>query len=219
MNRRYAVILSGCGAKDGSEIHEAVMALYAIKENGNDYAVFAPDIEQKEVVNHLNDKVTTEKRNVLVESARIARGSIRPLGELAVDQFDVLLFPGGFGAAKNLFDFAFKYTDFTVLPAVEQVARAFYAAGKPIGAMCIAPVMMAKIFSAEKAEITLGAKGDLANDIEAKFGVTVVEADYEEAVVDAANRIVTTPAYMYGDATIVNIARGALNMVRELDRL
>ena len=139
-----AVVLAGCGVYDGAEINEAVLTLLALEQQGADYQCFAPDIEQMHVVNHLTGEVMAgEKRNVLVEAARIARGNIKPVTEARVDQFDALLVPGGFGAAKNLSDFAVKGAAMTVQPDFLKFAQAMHTAGKPIGLICIAPTMAA----------------------------------------------------------------------------
>ena len=219
MNKKYAVILSGCGAKDGAEIHESVAALIAISKAGNQYTIFAPNINQQHVINHSTDAVQDETRNVLVEVNRIARGEAKSLEELDVEQFDGLVIPGGFGAAKNLFDFAFKGFDFSVLPLFEEKVRAFHTKGKPIAAMCISPVAIAKIFSIEKVEVTFGADSPMCKEAEDKFGVKITPATRNGVVIDQLNKIVTTPSYMYGDSTIADIASGAENLIAELDRL
>ncbi|HSV29987.1 MAG TPA: isoprenoid biosynthesis glyoxalase ElbB, partial [Candidatus Omnitrophota bacterium] len=132
----FAVVLSGCGVFDGSEIHEAVLTLLAIDRAGGGYQCFAPDIAQRDVVNHLTQQQMAESRNVLVEAARIARGRIKPLSAFDASQFDVLIFPGGFGAAKNLSSFAVDGPDCSVDPEVERAVKAMAAAKKPIGALC-----------------------------------------------------------------------------------
>ncbi|HQB78074.1 MAG TPA: isoprenoid biosynthesis glyoxalase ElbB, partial [Tenuifilaceae bacterium] len=133
--KRFAVVLSGCGVYDGAEIHEATMALYAIARNGGVYQVFAPDMEQHHVINHLTGEEMPEKRNVLVESARIARGNAKPLSELRTEEFDALIFPGGFGAAKNLSTWAFDGPLAKINPDVERVIADMHKAKKPIGAL------------------------------------------------------------------------------------
>lgn len=219
MNKNYAVILSGCGAKDGSEIQEAVTALLAIAKAGNKYTVFAPDINQHHVVNHIDDTEMNETRNVMVESARISRGVIEELSTLDISKYDGLVLPGGFGAAKNLFDFAFNYTNFSIFPLFESIVKGFHDAKKPIGAMCISPVMIAKTFGDKGVEITLGDNPELAKDISDKFGAKVSVVGRDGVSVDAKNKIVTTACYMYGDSSIVDIALGAENMIAELDKM
>lgn len=211
--KKFAVVLSGCGAMDGSEIHESTLLLYAISKAGASYEIFAPDREQYDVVNFIEARPMEEKRNVLVESARIARGKIRELSELVASDFDALFIPGGFGAAKNLFTFAYKGLDFTVEKDIEAVILNFHNAKKPIGAMCIAPMMLAKVLSSYGVEITLGPADNLGCSVEDLFGVRVLVAEKDGVVVDAKNRVVTTPAYMYGDNTIANVGIGAENMV------
>ena len=210
--KKFAVILSGCGVFDGSEIHEATLTLLAIKKAGHDYQVFAPDINQYHVINHLKGEVVDEQRNVLVESARIARGQAKPLGEFSVNNFDAVVFPGGFGVAKNLCDYAFKGADCTVMPEVEKLIKDMHAAGKLIGAMCIAPVLLACIF--DDVELTVGIAGTDAENIE-KMGAKHIVTSHGDVVVDRANKIYTTPCYML-DATITQIAEGAENLIGEM---
>ncbi len=208
--KKFAVILSGSGVFDGSEIHEATMTLYAIMKNGGVYEIFAPDIEQHHVINHITGKEMPEKRNVLVESARIARGKIRELSEYKADDFDALIFPGGFGVAKNLSDFAFKGAGQMVLPEVERVIKETVTAGKPIGALCISPVIVAKVL--EGVEVTIGSDKATAEAIEA-MGSHHKQTAHGEVVLDPKYKVATTPCYML-DATILHIADGANNVVK-----
>ena len=143
--KKIAVVLSGCGVYDGAEIHEAVLTLYAIAVNGAAYEIFAPDIDQHHVVNHLAGSEMNESRNVLVESARIARGNIKALSEFNGKDFDAIIFPGGFGAAKNLSTFAFDGSNCQVNSDVEAAIKEMISLGKPVGALCIAPVILARI--------------------------------------------------------------------------
>lgn len=212
---KFAVILAGCGAKDGSEIHEATLALYAIAANGGAYEVFAPDIPQYEVVNHLTGEPEKSRiRNVLTESARIARGNIRPLSQLHVKEFDALLFPGGFGAAKNLFSYGYQGMNFSVRPDVEAVVAEAHQSGKVIGAMCIAPVMIAKLLGRYGVTVTVGPARELAEALHRQFGAKVEQAAPDGITLDRDNKVVTTPAYMYGDSTIDRIGAGADALVK-----
>lgn len=210
--KKFAVVLSGCGVFDGAEIHEATMTLYAIMKEGGTYEIFAPDIEQHHVVNHITGEEMNEKRNVLVESARIARGKIRALNEYNADDFDALMYPGGFGVAKNLSNFAFEGANCYVNPEVEKSVLDTVKAGKPIGALCISPAIMAKIL--EGAEVTIGNDKGTAEAIE-KMGSTHKTTTHGEVVVDEAFKLVTTPCYML-DATILDIADGAINVVKTI---
>jgi enhancing lycopene biosynthesis protein 2 len=210
--KKFAVVLAGCGVYDGAEIHEAVMTLYAIDRIGSSYQVFAPDVMQYHVINHLLGKPTEEKRNVLVEAARIARGRIKPLSEFKAGDFDILIFPGGFGAAKNLCTFAFDGPDCKVNPDVESSIQAMHKAGKPIGALCIAPVVLAKVLGNVK--LTIGQDAGTAAAIE-KLGATHEPTQHREVVVDKANKLVTSPCYML-DASITDIAEGARLAVEAL---
>jgi len=209
---KFAIILSGCGVFDGAEIHESTMTMLAITRNGCTYDIFAPDVRQHHVINHLNGKEMDEKRNVLIEAARIARGKIKPLTEYRAEDYDALILPGGFGVAKNLCTYAFDGTDFSVDKVVEKVLKSTHAAGKPIGALCISPVLLAGVF--DGIDVTIGKDKGTANDIE-KLGAVHVEAGPGEIVVDNANRIVTTPAYML-DSNIADIYDGAENIVKAI---
>ena len=192
---KVAVVLAGCGVYDGSEINEAVLTLLCLEQQGASYQCFAPDVEQMHVVNHLTgEPAEGESRNVLVEAARIARGNIKDLAEVAVEEFDALLVPGGFGAAKNLSNFSVAGAGIEVQPDFLQVARAFHDSGKPIGLICIAPVMAAAICG-EGTRCTIGNDADTAAAINA-MGGEHLECPVSEARVDAKHKMVTTPAYM-----------------------
>jgi len=210
--KKFAVVLSGCGVFDGAEIHEATLTLLAIAQQGATYDIFAPDINQYHVINHLTHKEMPEKRNVLVESARIARGDIQPLRQFNAADFDAIIFPGGFGAAKNLSTVAFDGADAKVNPDVEAAVKAMHKAGKPIGALCIAPAVIAKILNG--VEVTIGNDPGTISAIK-KMGGTHIETTHGEVVVDKKNKIFTTPCYML-DATIVDIYKGAVNVVNEI---
>ena len=208
--KKIAVILSGNGVYDGAEIHEATMSLYAIMEQGGEYKIFAPDIEQYHVVNHLNGEEMNEKRNVLIESARIARGQIEPLSALKIDEFDALIMPGGFGVAKNLSDFAIKGTDCSVLPDVENIIKKMVESKKPIGALCISPAIIARVL--ENVKVTIGNDKGTIEAIESMGGEHEITT-HGEVVIDHKYKIATTPCYML-DATVLDIANGAKNVVK-----
>jgi len=192
---KVAVVLAGCGVYDGAEINEAVLSLLALEQQGAQYQCFAPDMAQLHVVNHLTgEPVAGETRNVLVEAARIARGNIRALGEARAADFDALLVPGGYGAAKNLCDFAVAGQDMAVNPEFLALAQDFHRAGKPIGLICIAPVMAAAICG-EGTQCTVGSDAATAAAIEA-MGGRHLQCPVSEARVDTARKLVTTPAYM-----------------------
>lgn len=196
MIKKIAVVLSGCGVYDGSEIHEAVLTMLALDRAGAEIVCAAPDVEQAHVVNHrTGDVAAGEKRNVLVESARIARGKIVDLRELHAGDIDAAIFPGGFGAAKNLSDYAFKGAAMTVRPEVERFIREVHAAKKPLGFVCIAPVLAAKLLGGEQPTLTIGTDAATAGDLEA-CGARHRNTRVDEVVVDDARRVVTTAAYM-----------------------
>ncbi len=192
---RVAVVLAGCGVYDGAEINEAVLSLLCLEQQGASYECFAPDIQQMHVINHLTgEPAEGESRNVLVEAARIARGNIRDIREAAASDFDALLVPGGFGAAKNLSNFAVAGAGMDVQPDFLQLARAFHESGKPIGLVCIAPVMAAAICG-EGVRCTIGNDADTAAAIGA-MGGEHLQCPVSEARVDTERKLVTTPAYM-----------------------
>ncbi len=196
--KQIGVILSGCGVNDGSEIQEVVLTLLSLDNAGAHAVCFAPDIGQLNVINHLTGEVADgERRNVLVESARIARGNITDLKQIDPSNLDALIIPGGFGAAKNLGDYAIRGSAFEIIPEVAQAILAFHSAGKPIGFMCIAPVIAAKLFGSEKVELTIGNDRDTAADIEA-LGARHIDAGVRDIVVSSRGKIVSTPAYMLG---------------------
>lgn len=212
---RIAVVLSGCGVYDGAEIHEAVLTLLAISRAGAEAVCFAPDVAQMHVVNHLTGQPSGESRNVLVESARIARGHIASLAEFKAAEVDAIVFPGGFGAAKNLCSFAVDGPACTVEPSVEAAIKAMRAANKPIGALCIAPALLARVLG--QGEVTIGDDAGTAQAIEA-MGAKHKTAGHGQAVVDAGLKVVTSPCYML-DASVAQIADGAEAVVKELIRL
>lgn len=211
--KRIAIVLSGCGVFDGSEIHEATMTMLAIDQLGGTYSIFAPDKPQAHVINHLKGEATEESRNVLVEAARIARGKIKPLDQLNVSEFDALAIPGGYGVAKNLSDYAFKGENFTVDPGFEKVIKAFHEAGKPIAALCIAPVVIAKVIG-QGVKVTIGSDKNTADHI-LKVGAEHIETDTTGVIVDKTQKIVTTPCYMLA-SRISEVYEGAYKAMKEL---
>jgi len=210
--KKIAVILSGCGVYDGAEIHEATLSLLAITRAGAAYQCFAPDMEQAHVINHLTGEEMHEKRNVLVEAARIARGNIHSLKEFNAKDYDAILFPGGFGAAKNLCTFAFDGTDCRVNPDVENAIKAAAGEKKPIGALCISPVLITKILG--NVEVTIGQDAETASAIQNLGGVHR-PAGHGEIVIDKLNKVVTTPCYML-DSTIDHIANETEKVVKAI---
>jgi len=199
MAKRVAVLLSGCGVYDGSEIHEATFTLLALDQAGAEYQCCAPDKSQSEVINHVKGEPANEQRNVLVESARIARGKIVPVTEIKAADFDAIILPGGFGAAKNLCTYAKDGSSMTVDPQVATVLQDFHKAGKAIAAVCIAPVVLASVFgkSDPKVTLTIGTDAGTAGDIET-MGATHHDCPVTEFVIDEKNKVITSPAYMLG---------------------
>jgi len=211
-NYKFAVVLSGNGVFDGAEIHEATLTMYAIMKHESEYQVFAPDINQHHVINHITGEEMQETRNVLIESARIARGNIKPLSKFNANDFDAIIFPGGFGVAKNLSTFAFDGVDCKVNNEVERAIKDMVKAKKPIGALCISPVVVAKVLG--DVELTIGQDKDTANAVE-QMGARHKTTNHGDVVVDTKYKVATTPCYML-DATIVDIANGADNVIKAM---
>lgn len=214
---RIGVLLSGCGVFDGSEIHEAVVTLLELDRAGAEIICMAPNMNQYHVINHLTQEVMPETRNVLVESARIARGQIKDVRDVSASDIDGLIIPGGFGAAKNLCDFAFKGPEATVHPDVERLLKELVEAKKPIGAVCIAPALIAKALGVRKPEVTIGSDQNTAKAIEAMGGIHFT-CPVDDVHVDKKNKIVTTPAYMLGPS-IRHVAEGIRKLVLEVLKL
>ncbi|WP_417915501.1 isoprenoid biosynthesis glyoxalase ElbB [Candidatus Electronema sp. JM] len=211
-NKKIAVILAGCGHRDGAEIHEATLTLWAVHKNGAEYQCFAPNVTQHHVLNHLTGEEMPEQRNVLIEAARIARGRIKDLAQFNAADFDALVIPGGVGAAKNLCTYAFDGPDCAVNPDVARAIKAMHAAGKPIGALCIAPVILAKVLGS--VTVTAGQDAETAANI-AKMGGSHAPTLHGEIAVDRANKIVTTPCYML-DSRVDQIGAGADKLIQAL---
>ncbi|MBL3522725.1 isoprenoid biosynthesis glyoxalase ElbB [Serratia plymuthica] len=192
--KNVGVVLSGCGVYDGAEIHEAVLTLLALDRAGAQAVCFAPDKSQLHVINHLTGDEMPEERNVLVESARIARGKIRPLSQADAGQLDALIVPGGFGAAKNLSSFASEGAECWIDKDLAKLTQQMHKANKPIGFMCIAPALLPKLLD-QQVRLTIGNDPDLGEVIDAMGGEPVI-CPVDDIVVDIENKVVTTPAYM-----------------------
>ena len=210
--KNFAVILSGCGHRDGVEIHEATLTLWAIHKNGAEFQCYAPDIKQHHVLNHITGQEMEEERNVLIESARVARGKITALSAFSADAADGLVLPGGFGAAKNLSSYAFDGPECTVNSDVTKAIKAMHAAGKPIGALCIAPVILAKVLG--DVTLTIGQDRATADNL-AAMGARHVPTQQGEIAIDRQRKIVTTPCYML-NSRVDQIADGADHLVRAM---
>ncbi|VVN32102.1 isoprenoid biosynthesis glyoxalase ElbB [Pseudomonas fluorescens] len=213
MSKKVAVILSGCGVYDGAEIHESVITLLRLDQRGAQVQCFAPDITQLHVINHLTGEEMPESRNVLVESARIARGKIKDIRDADVEEFDALIVPGGFGAAKNLSNFATEGAGCTVQPEVLALAEAFAEAGKPVGLICISPALAAKIYG-PGVTCTIGNDADTAAAMN-KMGATHADCAVTEIVEDKARKLVSTPAYMLAQS----ISEAASGINKLVDRV
>ena len=211
--KKVAVILAGCGTMDGSEINETVTLLLALDQHNIEYQAFAPDAFQAEVYDHATGKHANERRNMMVEAARIVRGNILPMNKFNADDFDALFFPGGSGAAKNIFSYAYDGINFKVNKEVEKAIRVIHAQGKPIGAMCIAPLMVAKVLG--NVNVTMGS----GNCRQAKelpmIGCKHTETSHGGVAIDKENKIYSTPCFML-DATLKDVYQGAWNLVEAM---
>ncbi|CAI2016172.1 Sigma cross-reacting protein 27A [Serratia fonticola] len=213
--KQVAVVLSGCGVYDGAEIHEAVLTLLALDRAGAQAVCFAPDKAQLHVINHLSGEEMPESRNVLQESARIARGKIQALSQVDAEQLDALIVPGGFGAAKNLSSFATQGAECSVDPDLSKLILEMHKRNKPMGFMCIAPTLLPKVFD-QPLRLTIGNDPDLGEVIDAMGGEPVI-CPVDDIVVDIDNKVVTTPAYMLAQS-IGEAAQGIDKLVsRVLD--
>ncbi|TDO06095.1 MULTISPECIES: isoprenoid biosynthesis glyoxalase ElbB [Halomonas] len=217
MSKQVAVILSGCGVQDGAEIYETTLALLRLDQLGLGYRCFAPDIEQYHVVDHRRGEVVEgERRNVLTESARLARGEISPLDELDADDFDAVILPGGFGVAKNLSDFASAGAGMQVIDTLTEALAGFHEARKPIGLICLSAVLVPRLLDPGIA-VTVGHDPGVAGAISAMGGLHR-SCGVEDIVVDFENRVVTTPAYMLA-TRISEAATGIFKLVDRIDEL
>jgi enhancing lycopene biosynthesis protein 2 len=214
--KQVGVILAGCGFLDGAEIYESVLTLLNLDRQGVRYQCLAPDSQQMHVVNHLTGEPTDEKRSVLVEAARLARGSIKPLDNSWIGKLDAFIFPGGFGAAKNYCDYAVKGDDCSMNPLVESFMNACVESKKPVGVICIAPLVFARALKGSNIHptLTIGDSKDAAASVE-KFGSKHKNCPVTEIVIDHENRIVSTPAYMY-NTHIADVAQGIEKLVNQV---
>lgn len=211
--KKIAVILSGSGVFDGAEIHESVLALHAIEKQGASWHCFAPNIEQLHVINHITGEEMAETRNVLTEAARIARGNIEDVAKLNAEEFDALLLPGGFGAAKNLTDFAVNGAECSINTHVASACRAFAQARKPAGYLCIAPAIIPMIYDN-------GVKGTIGNDDATAsafnaLGGEHITCEVDDIVFDEEHKVLSTPAYMLA-CNISQAASGIAKLVSKL---
>ena len=210
---KIGVVLSGCGVNDGSEIHEAVITMLELDKAGAEMILMAPNIDQLHVINHATGEEMDDSRNVLIESARIARGNIEDIAVVTSDNIDALILPGGFGVAKNLSDYAMAGMECSINPDVLRLSRQVHNDGKPIGVICIAPAIMAKILAGDT-ELTIGFDEQTASDIDA-MGAKHILCPVDEIVVDKEKKVVSTPAYMEAQS-IKQAASGIEKLVAEI---
>ena len=210
---KIGIVLSGCGVNDGSEIHESVITMLELDKAGVEMIVMAPNIDQLHVINHATGEEMDDSRNVLIESARISRGKIEDIAGITSKDLDALIFPGGFGVSKNLSDYAMAGVECSVNPDVLRLSREVHTEGKPIGVICIAPTIMAKILAGET-ELTIGFDEQTASDIDA-MGAKHMLCPVDEIIVDKEKKIVSTPAYMEANS-IKEAAYGIEKLVAEI---
>ena len=213
---KIGVVLSGCGAQDGSEIHESVITLLALDRAEADVTIMAPDMNQFHVINHLNGEEMDTSRNILIEAARIARGNIVDVATVTCDELEALIFPGGTGMAKNIFDYAMVGAECTIINEVQRLTMEFLEADKPLGAICIAPVMVAKILQkmGRNGKVTGGCNESISNDIQT-MGIETESVGPGDIVIDEKNKIVTTPAYVEAQS-IKEVAEGIEKLVNKV---
>jgi enhancing lycopene biosynthesis protein 2 len=212
--KHVAVVLSGCGYEDGSEITESVSTLIALSEAGANYRIFAPNHDYVPI-NHMTSEADSKQiRNCMVESARVARGHIHDIRTLSESDFDAVVFPGGFGAAIHLSNWGKKGAQCDVSNEVERVIKAFHKASKPIGAICIAPALVAKVLGAEKVSLTIGNNREVADEIK-KTGAQHVDCPVDDFITDRLHKVISTPAYMY-DTTPHLVFKGISGLIKEL---
>ncbi len=216
---RFAVVLSGCGVFDGSEIHEAVCTMLAIEQIGCEYQCFAPNTWQARTIDHFTGHAVAiagdeDNRNVLAESARIARGNVKDLSEFKASEFNAIVFPGGFGAALNLSDFAVKGAECDINTEVRRAIEESYNEGIVIGAMCIAPVVIARVLGKHSVKVTVGNDKTVAAGL-AKMGAEAETCAATDVCVDSENKVVTTPCYMLAKS-LREICEGTRNLIDEM---
>lgn len=222
MSKKFLVVLAGCGAKDGAEIYESVLTLLAIDKEGAEYQIAAPNVKQHHVLNFIDDSEINQERNVMIEAARIARGDILDLSKVSMDDYAGLILPGGFGVAKNLCTFAFDGAKASVNPEAKRIIQEAYKQKKPIGAICIAPALVALSLAELNPEITLTLGTDTgANKNLEEIGVKSKECLTTSFIVDEENRIASSPAFMHGSSRISELEQGitkCVNAVIEMAR-
>ena len=214
--KKVGVLLSGCGVNDGAEIHESVLTMLFLDKAGVEMILMAPNIDQMHVINHYTGQEMEDYRNVLVESSRIARGEIKDMAEVSGNDLDALIIPGGFGVAKNLCDYAMAGPECSVNPDVYRLIAELRLMEKPIGAICIAPVMMAKVLGEqeESANMTIGYDETTSTDI-ISMGSKHIECPVSEMIIDEEKKIVTTPAYMEAKS-IKEAAEGIEKLINQI---
>lgn len=215
---KIAVLLNGCGHRDGSEVHEAVLTLLAIENEGYHYQCFSLNKNQTHTYNHLSGELEASPRNMLVESARISRGNIKEISELKINDYDALLIPGGSGTAANFCNFAEKGVEMTVETSVKDIIISAYEMKKPIGAICISPILIASVLGSNGITLTSGNSPDVARAM-LQMGAKHTICKKGECIVDTKHKIISTPAYMYSDSKISEVLLGISSMLKQLKKL
>lgn len=212
--KKYCVLLSGCGHRDGSEINEAVFSLLSLSQEGIEYDIFAPDWEQYDTVNHQTGEESSSQRNIFEESARLARGEVKHLEDFQIEDYSALILPGGFGVVKNFTNFPAENKNWKVKPEIAKLILSFYEAKKPIGAICISPSLLAILFRDKKLRVTTGLNIESKKLIDfTKAEIVLVDSD--EIVIDETNLIISTPAFM-NDATLSKVYKGINKLIKQV---
>lgn len=223
----FGILLSGSGVYDGAEIQEAVLSMLAVSELGDTYTCIGVNADQFHVINHVTGEPMNESRNMFIEAARIARGNIVPIQDIQPADIDALIIPGGFGSAKNFTKWAFDGPDGSILPEVKLLLVNLVNVGKPIAALCVSPVVVAKAFEDSRIhpDLTLGTTAESSPyDIAAfseglqKTGATTTYKSVKEIHIDEANKIITAPCYMM-DASISDVWKNIQDAIRELKKM
>lgn len=213
---KFAIILAGCGQHDGSETHEVILTLLSMAQEGISWDSFAPDIDQHYVINHLNNKVeSNETRNVLKESARLVRGKIKPITDFSVSNYDAIIFPGGVGSVTNLCNWYYEGKNFSFNKDLKKIIDSSVLEKKPMGFICIAPIMITKIFTNSK--ISIGNDESLARQIN-ELGSEHINCSATDVVIDTKNKVVSTPANMVA-SSIDEVYQGIHKLVIELKKM
>ena len=204
MSKKVAIILSGCGGLDGSEIGETICSILALEGGGFSWKAFSMDKLQKKVISALSMKEMNEKRNMMEESARITHGKIEDISKLEVNEFDVLWLPGGYGMVCSFSDIGEKGENGSVSSEISTVIKKFHEQKKIIVGICIAPSVIAKSLEKVQLTITLGEAENFYSLLK-RLGHNPKKVTSSEFIYDKEHKIYSTPAYMDKNASCLKI--------------